>query len=61
MIGLVLIWIGKRLEAVTSKQAIYFSLSACHGLGCILDGKIEVYGPAMLLYALLTLVEKSSK
>ena len=36
-------------------RAIYAGLSACHGWGCLITEKPELYGPMAVLYAILAL------
>lgn len=36
-------------------RTLYAGLAACHGMGCLVTGKPELYGPMALLYALLAL------
>ncbi|MEM7529607.1 MAG: hypothetical protein AAF416_18380 [Pseudomonadota bacterium] len=36
-------------------RAIYAGLSACHGSGCLITEKPELYGPMAVLYAILAL------
>lgn len=36
-------------------RAIYAGLSVCHGSGCVLTEKPELYGPMAALYAILAL------
>ena len=42
-------------KALYCHRAIYVGLACCHGSGCILTGKPELYGPMAVLYALLAL------
>lgn len=39
--------------ALVCHRAIYAGLSVCHGAGCMLTGKPELYGPMAILYAIL--------
>lgn len=39
--------------ALVCHRAIYAGLSACHGSGCLITDKPELYGPIALLYAVL--------
>lgn len=41
--------------AVFCHRAIYAGLSACHGSGCLITEKPELYGPMAVLYAILAL------
>jgi hypothetical protein len=43
------------VNALRSHRAIYTGLAICHGYGCVLTGRPELYGPMALLYALLAL------
>ena len=36
-------------------RVIYAGLSVCHGSGCVITEKPELYGPMAVLYALLAL------
>ena len=36
-------------------RVIYAGLSACHGAGCLITEKPELYGPMAVLYAILAL------
>ncbi len=36
-------------------RAIYAALACCHGSGCFLTGKPELYGPMALLYMILAI------
>jgi len=45
----------KAFTILLHHRAIYAGLSACHGWGCLLTGKPELYGPMAVLYAILAL------
>ena len=40
---------------LTCHRAIYTGLAACHGSGCLITQKPELYGPMAVLYAILAL------
>ncbi|SLN41579.1 hypothetical protein PSJ8397_02088 [Pseudooctadecabacter jejudonensis] len=48
-------WASKVIEILFCHRALYAGLSACHGTGCWISGKPELYGPIALLYAILAL------
>ena len=48
-------WTMKAFTILLHHRAIYAGLSACHGWGCLLTGKPELYGPMAVLYAILAL------
>ena len=38
---------------LTCHRAVYAGLAACHGSGCVVTQKPELYGPMALLYLVL--------
>lgn len=42
-------------KALYCHRAIYAGLAVCHGSGCFMTGKPELYGPMAFLYAVLAL------
>ncbi|MDP2801162.1 MAG: hypothetical protein Q8O26_04685 [Phreatobacter sp.] len=42
-------------KAFYCHRAIYAGLACCHGSGCFLTEKPELYGPMAVLYAVLAL------
>lgn len=49
------IWAVKVIGILLCHRAIYTGLSVCHGSGCIITEKPELYGPMAVLYAILAL------
>lgn len=45
----------KTFEVLVSHRAIHAGLSACHGMGCVITDRPELYGPLAALYAILAL------
>ena len=43
------------LVVLTCHRAIYTGLAACHGSGCMITDKPELYGPMAVLYTILAL------
>lgn len=41
-------------KALCCHRAIYAGLACCHGYGCILTDKPELYGPIAFFYAVLS-------
>ncbi|MEM0908603.1 MAG: hypothetical protein AAGJ94_14640 [Pseudomonadota bacterium] len=46
-------WLKKVCVMCVCHRAIYGALSACHGSGCVITDKPELYAPMALLYAVL--------
>jgi hypothetical protein len=40
-------------KALYCHRALYAGFALCHGSGCFLTGKPELYGPMAVLYAVL--------
>lgn len=58
MFELLKMWKTKLMTACSillCHRAIYAGLCACHGSGCWVTGKPELYGPMAVLYAILAL------
>lgn len=45
----------KAVGILLCHRAIYTGLSICHGSGCVITEKPELYGPMAVLYAILAL------
>lgn len=46
---------GPIAKALVCHRAIYAGLALCHGSGCFLTEKPELYGPMALFYTVLAL------
>jgi len=46
-------WVRCAVGVLTCHRALYLGLSGCHGMGCWITGKPELYGPMALLYGVM--------
>lgn len=46
---------AKLLALLTSHRSVYAGLGACHGYGCLVTGKPELYGAMLILYGILAI------
>ena len=49
------LWLRMLYALLVCHRVIYAGLATCHGLGCLITDKPELYGPMAVLYVILAL------